>query len=438
MAFTQDGHSGDVRRRGGSEESAPTERDRLPGWIAYVTANSFPWGQAGSRRVYGMVRSLTTLGRDVVVVSGGNPPSGLSRSTDVEDSGSFSWLGLGEFSDDGPADYSVRTWLSRGLGVIEWLDAQPSRPSCVILYGGGAQYAARLLRWCGLNRVPLVADVVDWPDRRHVRGGVFGPSNVTVKAALRHYYPRFDAAIVISTFLERFYRKRGCPVLRVPPTLDVVNVPLGGPPSGVGGPLSLVYFGTPAKKDLLATMIRASDRVARDGGNLELRVFGPSLEEVRELIGGRQPPHAVRVMGRLPQWEVATMLGNADFSIIVRRPTRLAHAGFPTKFCESLAAATPVIANLTGDLGAYLSDGVEGIVCADQSVSALAQALWRALRLRPDERLAMRRAARDRALTSFDYRNYVSELGDFLDRIRPNAQQAPSVATFSQNTADAG
>ncbi|MEH1124640.1 glycosyltransferase [Micromonospora sp. CPCC 206061] len=389
----------------------------MAGWTAYVTASSFPWGQAGSRRVNGMVRSLAALGHDVVVANGGNPPSGESKLADVEGPGSVSWLGLGEFSDDCPA-YSVRAWLSRGRKVIEWLDAQSTKPSHVVVSGGGAQYAARLHEWCGRNRVTLIADVADWPDRRHVRGGLIGPSNMTVKAALRHYYPRFDGVIAISSFLQRFYGKRNCHVLRVPPTLDAVNASIDGPPDRVDGALSLVYFGTPGKKDLVATMIRAVDQVAREGGDLKLHIFGPSLEEVGDLIGGRQLPHAVRVMGRLAQWEVATMVGKADFSIVVRRSDRFANAGFPTKFCESLAAGTPVIANLTSDLGAYLSDGVEGIVCVDHSVDALAHALRRALRLHPDELRAMRRAARERALASFDYRNYVAELGRFLRQVQ--------------------
>ncbi|MBQ1024158.1 glycosyltransferase family 4 protein [Micromonospora sp. C95] len=426
MAVTRGGPDGsaevDHRRTGECQpDHDPIEKCRVPGWIAYVTANSFPWGEAGSRRVNGMARSLAVYGHKVVVVSGRNPTGDVSTLTDVEGPGSVSHLGLGDsFGDRAPG---LRAWLGRGRNVIEWLDAQPTRPSHVVVYGGGAQYAARLHRWCVGNRVPLVADVADWPDRRHVRGGVVGPGNLTVKAALRHYYPQFDGVIVISSFLQQFYSERGCQVLRVPPTLDAVNARRDDPPERSGAALSLVYFGTPAKKDLVATMIRAVEQVVRHGGDVELRVLGPSLAEVQDLLGGMAPPSAVRVMGRLPQWDVAWMLARADFSIIVRRPTRLAHAGFPTKFCESVAAGTPVIANLTTDLGGYLTDGVEGIVCADHSVGAVEHALWRALRLHPDERRAMRQAARKRALESFDYRNYGAELGRFLRQLRRTAGQ---------------
>ena len=109
------------------------------------------------------------------------------------------------------------------------------------------------------------------------------------------------------------------------------------------------------------------------------------------------------------------MLRQTDFSVLLREPRRFAQAGFPTKFCESLAAGTPVIANLTSDLGMYLTDGVEGLVVDDHSTSALVTTLRRAVALTLDERQVMREAARRRAQQSFDFRTSTQQMATFLE-----------------------
>jgi glycosyltransferase involved in cell wall biosynthesis len=74
-----------------------------------------------------------------------------------------------------------------------------------------------------------------------------------------------------------------------------------------------------------------------------------------------------------------------------------------------------VIANLTGDLGLYLHDETNGLVCSDYSVGALSETLRRALLLTPGERGSMREAARRQAEQSFDFRAYGSQLSSFLE-----------------------
>jgi len=103
--------------------------------------------------------------------------------------------------------------------------------------------------------------------------------------------------------------------------------------------------------------------------------------------------------------------------VLLRPPARYAQAGFPTKVVESLALGTPVICNLTSDLGNYIHDGAEGIVCADYQPEDLVAALERALALSVEQRAAMRAAARARAEAAFDYRQYAAPLADFLARI---------------------
>ena len=103
-------------------------------------------------------------------------------------------------------------------------------------------------------------------------------------------------------------------------------------------------------------------------------------------------------------------VARADFSVLLRRPDKVATAGFPTKFVESLAVGTPVIATLTSDLGDHLVDGQNGLICDDASPETVARALERALALSGREKSALRKAARHTAETGFDYRRHTDGL----------------------------
>ncbi|MEU4398936.1 glycosyltransferase [Micromonospora orduensis] len=392
---------------------------RRSGWVACVGPFLFPWGEAGSRRVHGLVASLAAAGYDVVVAGGGAEPRDVTPLPGVDGPGSVAYVGLAEKPPPGagPLASSIQTLVRWGQRTVRWLDAQPTRPSHVLVHGGQAQYMYHLQRWCRRHDVPLIVDVVDWFNGRYVRGGYLGPLHASMKLALHHYYPRCDGLIVISSYLEEHYRRSGRPLLRVPPTLDVKGLTLDARQTAAGSSgLTLAYAGNPHgnKKDLLGTVIEAVSRVQRDGARVELRIYGPTPDEARGLFGGRALPDGVRCLGRLPQAEVADALQEADFTVLIRRPERATDAGFSTKFCESLASGTPVIANLTSDMGRYLRPHREGLICRDHSVAEVTGAIRTAARLSDAHRNLMRQAARSQALESFDYRAYAEPIGTFF------------------------
>ena len=95
---------------------------------------------------------------------------------------------------------------------------------------------------------------------------------------------------------------------------------------------------------------------------------------------------------------------------------RYARAGFPTKVTESLASATPVICNITSDLGMYIEDMNNGIIVKECSAGAVKEAVERALDLDLADRERMCRNARDTAEEFFDYNEYASKLIELLEQ----------------------
>lgn len=389
-------------------------------WIAYVGPFPFPWGQAGSRRMCGVARSLAESGYRVVIGGGDSLPVAETDLNEGEVVGRLRYLGLGESPGKSASliQKFIQIFWSWGAKTVAWLDSQETKPSYVFVYGGSAQYMLRLMPWCKRHGIPLIADVVEWYDPRQMAGGVLGPFNLSAKFALRYLYPRCDGVVAISQLLADYYEAKGCPVVRVPPTVDVARIDIGGMALSLGdGKLTLVYAGTPGKKDLLGNVIEAAASVDPLGARLKLLVMGPTLKQVKEIMGGAELPVCVEVLGRVDQSLVAGYIKSSDFSVLLREPLRFANAGFPTKFVESMSNGTPVMANLTSDLGLYLHDGIEGLVCVDCSTEALVAVLNRALLLSSAELTAMRLAARDQAERSFDFRVYGEPLSDFLKRI---------------------
>ena len=386
-------------------------------WIAYVGPFMFPWGQPGSRRVYGIARALTECGYKVVIGSGQWGGGGLFSDEECSD---IEYTNLGDLPRPGASTSQklIQLFYESGLRTVEWLESMPNRPAFVFTYGAGAPFMCRVSEWCKTNNVPLIADVVEWYDGSHMAGGYMGPFHLSAKVAMHYYFPRCDGVVAISEYLAVHYRKISARVLRVPPIVDVSSVRIVGLFEPLEGrKIRLVYAGTPGKKDLLATVIRGVEAVDPLGEHFELDVLGPSTEQVQRLLGSNHIPISVNVLGRLSQADIPERLQRADFSVLLREPKRFANAGFPTKFVESLTNGTPVIANLTSDLVLYLHDGVEGVVCADHTEQSLSAALRRISKMSSETLLEMRLNAREQAQKSFDYRNYVCCFSEFLKGI---------------------
>ena len=351
-----------------------------------------------------------------VLVGAVDSPSGSSGCLPAESltAAAVWYQGLGAFDSKWASVWKAAAilWTSAAK-TVEWLGNQPTRPKAVILHGTSAPFLRRLLPWCRRNRVALICDVVEWYYPGQVIGGRWTPIYWSGEYSMRHLVPRCDGIIAISRLLESYYTKAGCRVIRIPPTTDVAGVPASSHTPAEDGRINLVYAGVPGKKDLLANALEGLRRVDPHGQRFRFRLVGPDEQAVRRLCPN-YPAEAIEIMGRRSHEETLKMVGEADFSVLLRPNERYAHAGFPTKVVESLTCGTPVICNLTSDLAEHIHDGQEGVVCRDSSPEAFAQALRTAGEIGRDRMMNMRRAARAQAERAFDYRIYVSALGQFM------------------------
>jgi glycosyltransferase involved in cell wall biosynthesis len=374
--------------------------------VVYVGPYAFPDGGAAARRIYGNCISLKSAGYDVVVTSGQ-----MSDDFNLEYNG-IRVVSLNERRYERlPTLLKHLMYFSAGKATVEWLDSLDKKPESIILYSGYSPYLLKLLPWAKKNGVKLIFDVVEWYDPPSLIARFFSPYYLNIELAMRHLIKRCDGLIVISDYLRKYYAPAVKNIAQVPPTVDLVNIT----PSNRDlrqNSTKFVYAGTPGRKDALSSIIAAVLKADALGERVEFHIAGvprermieflPSTDNASDFVG-----RVVKCHGVLNHSDTMSLVSVSDYSIILRPDKRSIHAGFPTKFVESMAVGTPVIANLTSDLGRYLKDGFNGFVCPNSDIDSLLEVIKRCSQ--HNGREGMRLRARETAESYFAPEIYSDE-----------------------------
>ncbi len=252
------------------------------------------------------------------------------------------------------------------------------------------------------GRVPLVASSL----RRVLR-------HATVVVAAGGY-PEEEARRVVGDAMP--------PVVRVPPGVDTARfVPVEEEQRravrerwGIPGDAMVISsYSRLVPRKGMDVLIRASARLRERWPDLVVVIGGAGRDRHRlgRLVARSGAP--VRLLGRIPDEDLAAWLASSDLFVMDCRSRwgGLEQEGFGIVFVEAAACGLAQVAGRSGGSHEAVVDGATGLVVAHPSrTSALADAL--ATLLGDDaRRTAMGTAARDLALTSFDWSVLATRLG---------------------------
>lgn len=387
--------------------------------VLIVGAFRFPTGDAAAARVLGIAKSLRLAGYKVTF--GGWEQR--ERPEDDDGNGGFAYEGFSYVSQDEfrtgwmPAARRLLRYLFAGGSTLRWIGGKPKGSiRAVIAYHGGSLFLLRLMLLCRFRGIRLIADCTEWYAPEGLVGGRYGAGHIDHEFRMRFVNPLVGRLIVISRYLRDYYRRRGCDVVLVPPTVDLEQAKWSKVETPqMDGVLRLVYAGVPARKDILGSALLGLRSLKLEGHRVVLHLLGPSRDDLLSCLDGDEAlltelGDACVLHGRVPQEAVPSVISRADFSLLIRPVTRESAAGFSTKLVESLAAGVPVITNPTGDIDFYLEDGREAILLPGNSTADFVAGIRRALALPAEVRTAMRAHARTTARNHFAYRPYAQEL----------------------------
>lgn len=283
----------------------------------------------------------------------------------------------------------------------------------IIAYNHPAISLARLRMYCRKRGIKMLADVTEWyaaegADLIHkiIKG-------VDTWLRMRWVQPRIDGVIVISRYLDEYYREK-VPTLVLPPLTDLAEEKWAiEPEKRDDGKIHVVYAGAPGRnKDKLNLILRALSLC--DTSKVVFRVIGLSQEQYvkhypEDAALLEQLSGCVSFLGRVQHTQAIQEVKSADFSLFYREHTRVTTAGFPTKFAEAFTCGTPVITNKSSNLSDYLVDGVNGFW-----IDSIDEDLKRIL---SNDVAFMKSIKKNMDNTVFDYKNYIEPTRKWMDEL---------------------
>ena len=315
--------------------------------IFYVGNFDKPELNAAGKRVYGNALILEKLGNKVILI-------GKHKGSSVDIRPTLYGKGILFYSF--PNVSLVKT--TEYIDFLKKIISLEGKPSIIIRYGtpGLALFDKKLNTFCKMEKVKVIADVVDWlpsGGKSLIFNIVKGIDTYLEKAV---FNKKSDGIIAIGSYLEKYYKQAGCKTVVLPPVVSHYKENITDNTS-----IRIVYAGIPFRlgrivkdssevKDRLDLAVKAIVESANRGANVVLEVYGITEEQYLTAYPAHQfflrdnkSSETVIFYGRKDMNEVQEIVNKADFSILLRDRNRATMAGFPTKVVESLSCGTPVI-----------------------------------------------------------------------------------------------
>lgn len=267
-------------------------------------------------------------------------------------------------------------------------------PDLLILYNPTSIIAETARHYCRKYRVKIIIDVTEWYEINHYRKREKAVAK-SVDYRIRKLDRKMDGIIAVSSYLTNYYKRLGQKVYEIPPIMmEIGREDYYRSHSKDGARLTIVYAGSPGKKDQLDQVLCAVEEINHDRVRIHLDVVGVSAEN-------RTP--GICFYGRLPHDKTIDIIKKADFSVLFRENLRYAKAGFSTKFSESMSLGVPVICNAVGGCDALISSMQNGIVVQEGTVETIRNCLLNLLE-QPDTVLEkMKKGATQLAAECFSF-----------------------------------
>lgn len=377
------------------------------GTVLYVGGFEMPDKNAAAHRVLNNAKILRELGYNVVFCGISNSATKLEHDV---------FQGFECYSV--PYPKSKGQWIKylTDIKLIKEIASKCHQLKGMIFYNYHAIPMLRALRYCKRNKIWTIADVTEWyvvPPRFSL---YYIMRQLDTTLEMRYANKKADGIIAISTYLNDYYTKCGCRnVIQIPPLVDLSEEKWKKSEyHRYNDKIRLVYAGTPGDiKDDFLTVIKA---VARFKDDFELHILGvskaditPKLteSEINEYLGNN-----VVIHGRVSHMECLKEIKASDFQIFIRPDNLVTRAGFPTKLGESFACGTPVITNLSSNIGDYLVEGNNCFIIGEASDDAMKDALDKVLILSESEINKMKQYCA--MFERLDYRSYIDDIKGFL------------------------
>lgn len=375
--------------------------------ILYIGGFELPDKNAAAQRVISNGKALRSLGHDVMFV-------GLTKSAPK----SFQYQNFECREIVYPK--GKKAWISFLFSIRkESKFIEEYNPDVLILYNYPAFKFLFLIN--KYRKKIIIGDVTEWYEASGL--SLFSTiKRLDVWLRMRIIHPRINGLIVISDYLEAYYKNKVEKVINIPPLVDVDEEKWQSEKKQTSmESYNLVYAGSPGagNKDRLDLLISALEKVRiQTGKDIHIDIIG--LTKQQYIINfGKSPTEILNAAyihfhGRVSHSAALKYVQNADYSIFLRNNNLTNTAGFPTKFVESITAGTPVLTNASSNISNYFVEHSEiGYLIRSLAVNDIASGIVLAVSNSKEEIYRMKEYCSKSNL--FFYNRYENDFKDLLD-----------------------
>ena len=200
--------------------------------ILIVGNSEFPFGSASASRLRHFALGLKEAGANIRMIA---QIAIQDRLQDFQSDGNRAFEGIPYESVIG---YDHVRSERRGFGTkLDWFRdffkgaelavlraaelINQGEVDLILQYNRSYVALSPFIKLCQKTKIPLVVDVVEWPDCSLYAGGLFHPFYWDSKLGTQYMIPKADGIIAISKFLADFYVRKKVPVLRIPAVIEI-------------------------------------------------------------------------------------------------------------------------------------------------------------------------------------------------------------------------
>lgn len=375
--------------------------------VLMITVGKFPSGDAGAVRMGIFSKMLT---------DNGNTVTAISRTEKNSSKGNLNiYSTRGNSASKIVKLFEYFLFPKRAKAIIK-----ANAPyDAVYVYNVPIRLFVYLKKYCKKQNIPLVHDCVEWYSASEFKAGFFSLAYLEKDIINRFVIDKNVKVISISKYLEEYFTKKGITTIRIP---IISNITDECEKKLKKDSVSIMYAGSPGRKDLIGNAIKAYFSLNFDEQKkLKLLFIGSSKKQLSKLskisINELGQKENIVILPRMPRDDVLKHFSSADFIILPRdSKERYAKAGFPSKVVEALANKTSVLCNYSSDLSDYLVDNQNSIIAESHTADAICEAYKKAIKLSIPERKKLQENAFLTAKEYFDYKLFKNNFLEFLEK----------------------